>query len=78
MCRCIYDKSEHDIFVVQVDIPMLPTKFFNLASVHSDYFIDLVPILRLFFFDFFLGCISFLGDMVAGGKGAIHSIYPAN
>jgi len=33
MCRCIYNKSEHDIFVVQVDIPMLPTKFVNLKHL---------------------------------------------
>jgi hypothetical protein len=38
------------------------------APEHSDDFIDLVPILRLFFSAFFLGCVSFLGDLVAGGK----------
>jgi len=62
--------GEYTNAALQIRQPQVPE--------HSDYFIDLVPILRLFFFDFFLGCISFLGDMVAGGKGAIHSIYPAN
>lgn len=59
----------HIISVVQVNTPMLPSKFANLKHPeHSDYFIDLVPVLRLFLSGFFLGCLSFLGDLVVGGK----------